>query len=101
VQLPVRTSYLRFGTRSAAKRGVFRTTFRCDLDCRYSIRLENAVTHATKLAKNGVADVDELVTADLGTRRLAPGRYRYTIRLVHRVNPAPPTVRSGPGFTLP
>ena len=101
VELPVHASYLRFGTRSAAKRGVFRTSFTCDLDCRYWIRLENAVTHATRLAASGSAEVGELVQADLGTRRLKPGTYRYTIRLIHPVNPAAPTVRTGPRFVLP
>ena len=101
VELPVHASYLRFGTRSAAKRRVFKTSFRCDLDCRYWVRLENAVTHATKLEAKGSAEVGELVQADLGTRRLAPGRYRYTIRLVHPVNPARAVVRAGPGFALP
>ncbi len=99
VELPVRTSYLRFGTRSAAKRGVFRVSFRCDLDCRYWVRLENAATHSTKLARKGSAEVGELVQADLGTRRLKAGTYRYTIRLIHPVNPAPATVRqAAPGF---
>jgi hypothetical protein len=101
VELPVHTSYLRFGTRSAAKRRVFRTSFSCDLDCRYWVRLENAVTHSTKLAARGSAEVGEIVQADLGTRRLRAGTYRYTIRLVHPVNPAPATVRVGPRFTLP
>ena len=44
---------------------------------------------------------DETVTADLGTRRLKAGTYRYTLRLVHPVNPAPPTIRVGPRFRLP
>jgi hypothetical protein len=101
VALPVKTSYLRFGTRSAAKRGAFRVSFRCDLDCRYWVRLENADTRAVMLAKRGSALVGELVQADLGTRRIAPGRYRYTLRLVHPVNPAQPTVRTGPAFRLP
>ena len=101
LQLPVHTSYLRFGTRSAAKRGVFRTSFRCDLDCRYLVRLESVATHATRLSADGSAHVGELVQADLGTRRLKPGTYRYTLRLVHPVNPAPPTVRVGPRFSLP
>jgi hypothetical protein len=101
VELPVRPSYLRFGTRSAAKRGVFRASFRCDLDCRYWVRVENASTHSTKLAARGSAEVGELVQADLGTRRLKAGTYRYTLRLVHPVNPAPATVRQGPSFTLP
>lgn len=99
--LPVGTSYLRFGTRSAAKRGAFQVSFTCNLDCRYWVRLENAVTHATKLAAKGSAPIGELVQAKLGSRRLPPGRYRYTLRLVHPVNPAAPTVRAGPGFSLP
>ncbi len=101
VQLPVHATALRFGTRSAAKRGVFRVSFRCDLDCRYWVRLENALTHATKLATRGSAEVGEPVTADLGTRHLKPGKYRYTIRLIHPVNPAPATVKAGPSFALP
>jgi hypothetical protein len=101
VELPVRASYLRFGTRSAAKRGAFRASFSCDLDCRYRVRLENAVTRATRLAAKGSAQVGELVQADLGKRRLKPGTYRYTLRLVHPVNPAAPTVRRGPVFRLP
>jgi len=101
VQLVVRPSLLRFGTRSAAKRGVFRTSLLCDLDCVYQVRLENASTHSTKLVSRGRAEVGELVKVDLGSRSLAPGRYRYTLRLVHPVNPAPPTLRQGPIFTLP
>jgi hypothetical protein len=101
LQLPVGTSLLRFGTRSAAKRGVFRTTFRCNLDCVYQVRLENAATHATKLGRKGRAEVGETVQIDLGTRRLRAGEYRYTLRLVHPVNPAPPTMRQGPVFRLP
>jgi hypothetical protein len=101
VELPVKASFLRFGTRSAAKRGVFRVSFRCDLDCRYLVRLENAATHSTKLTARGSAEVGELVQVDLGTRRLKTGTYRYTIRLIHPVNPAPATVRQGPGFALP
>ena len=101
VQLPVKATYLRFGTRSAARRGAFRTSFRCDLDCRYWVRLENAVTHSTKLAAKGSGEVGELVQVTLGTRRLKAGTYRYTLRLIHPVNPAPPTVRQGPGFRLP
>jgi len=101
VELVVRTTLLRFGTRSAAKRGVFRVSLACDLDCAYHVRLENAVTHSTKLAARGRAVVGEVVQIELGSRSLAPGRYRYTLRLVHPVNPAPPTLRQGPVFTLP
>jgi len=101
VQLVVRPTLLRFGTRSAAKRGVFRVTLRCDLDCAYQVRLEKATTHSTKLIARGRAEVGELVPVDLGSRSLAPGNYRYTLRLVHPVNPASPTLRQSPSFTLP
>ena len=101
VQLVVHPTYLRFGTRSAAKRGVFRTSFTCDLDCTYRVRLENAVTHSTKLSATGTTTVGRLTQVELGTRRLRPGRYRYTISLVHPVNPAPPTLRQGAPFSLP
>lgn len=101
VQLIVRPTVLRFGTRSAAKRGVFRATLECDLDCVYQVRLERATTHSTKLAARGRAEVGEPVVVDLGSRRLAPGQYRYTLRLVHPVNPASPTLRQSPAFTLP
>ncbi len=73
LQLSVRTTELRFGTRQAAKRGIFRVSFRCDLDCVYQVRLENAATHATKLVRRGRAEVGELVQSDLRPRRLAPG----------------------------
>src|SRR5512145_797049 len=98
IELPVHTSYLRFGTRSAAKRGVFRVGFACDLDCRYHVRLENATTHRTLLGRKGLAAVGEVRQISLGTRRLRPGAYRYTLELVHPVNPAAPTVRAGPAF---
>ena len=101
VQLAVHTTSLRFGTRSAAKRGIFRSTFTCDLDCRYTLRLENAETHATKMSRRGQAFVDESTQVAFRPRRLAPGRYRWTLSLVHPVNPAPPTIRQGPAFSLP
>jgi hypothetical protein len=101
VELVVRPTYLRFGTKSAAKRRAFRVSLTCDLDCRYWVRLENAVTHSTKLAASGSAEVGELVQIDLGSRSLRAGAYRYTLRLVHPVNPAPPTLRQGPVFRLP
>lgn len=101
VQLVVRATFLRFGTRSAAKRGVFRSTLECDLDCVYQVRLEKSTTHSTKLVARGRVEFGERVQIDLGSRRLAPGQYRYTLRLVHPVNPAPPTLRQSPSFALP
>jgi hypothetical protein len=65
------------------------------------VRVERADTHRTKLSRRGRAEVGELVRVDLGKRRLGPGTYRYTLRLTHPVNPAPPTVRQGPVFAVP
>ena len=101
VQLVVRPTFLRFGTRAAAKRGIFRASLRCSLDCAFQVRLEKATTHSTKLVARGRAEVDDLVEVNLGSRSLGPGSYRYTLRLVHPVNPAPPTLRQSPAFTLP
>jgi hypothetical protein len=101
VQLAVRTSFLRFGTRAAAKRGLFFVNLRCDLDCVYLVRVERASTHSTKLVRRGRLEVGQLAKIDLGPRRLGAGEYRYTLRLVHPVNPASPTVRRSAPFTLP
>jgi hypothetical protein len=74
----------------------------CDLDCVYRVRFEKATTHSTKLAAHGRAEVGDLVEVDLGTRHLSPGTYRYTLRLVHPVNPASePTLRQSLPFALP
>jgi hypothetical protein len=101
VELVVRTSFLRFGTRSAARRGIFRASFRCDLDCIWQLRVEKASTHSTRMVRRGRAEVGELVEVDFGSRRLGAGRYRYTLRLSHPVNPGPATIRPGPVFSLP
>jgi hypothetical protein len=101
VQLTVRPTFLRFGTRASAKRGVFRVSLQCGLDCAYVLRLERASTHSTKLEKRGRLEVGERAEIDLGRRKLAPGAYRYTLRLVHPVNPGNPTRSQGRPFTLP
>jgi hypothetical protein len=100
VQLVVRAEGLRFGTRATARRGIFRTSFTCSLDCVYEVRLAK-VGGATKLVRRGRAEVDEPVDVEFLPRRLGPGSYRYRLKLVHPVNPAPPTIRDGPVFRLP
>jgi hypothetical protein len=101
VQLAVHATYLRFGTRSAAKRGAFRVSLRCDLDCAYVVRLQKLPGNVTRKIARGRASVGQLVRIALSPRRLPVGTYRYTVSLVQPVNPAPPTVRSGPPFRLP
>jgi hypothetical protein len=100
VQLVVQASGVRFGSRGDARRGVFRASFTCRLDCLYDVRVVK-VGGATKMVKRGRAEVGVPVTVGFGPRRLAPGTYRYRLRLVHPVNPGPPTIRDGPVFRLP
>ncbi|MBA2740780.1 MAG: hypothetical protein H0U46_02075 [Actinobacteria bacterium] len=100
VQLIVRSSRLRFGTRNEARRGTFRASLSCSLDCVWELRVVK-VGGATKMVKRGRAGVDEQVEIAFQPRRLGPGIYRYRLKLVHPVNPGPPTVREGPAFALP
>jgi hypothetical protein len=100
VQLVVRATSLRFGSRGAARRGIFRASFACDLDCVYEVRVAK-VGGATKMVRRGRAEVDEPVEIDFAPRRLGAGVYRYRLKLVHPVNPGPPTRRDGPAFSLP
>lgn len=101
LKLVVRPTALRFGSRAAARTGRFGVTLRCNLDCVYLVRLENAVTGTTRLSKRGRALAGQTVDVALGSRTLRRGTYRYTVRLVHPVNPAAPTVRTGPAWRLP
>ena len=100
IQLVVRTSQLRFGTRAEARRGTFRASLRCSLDCLWDLRVVK-VGGATKMVKRGLAEVDQAVEVTFAPRRLGPGAYRYRLKLVHPVNPGPLTVRDGPVFRLP
>jgi len=101
VQLDVHTTYLRFGTRSAAKRGTFRVSFMCDLDCSYEVRLLRVPGGTTRVLRTGRAEIGALTRVDMGAIRPRAGAYRYTLRLVHPVNPGRPTLRRGPVFRLP
>jgi hypothetical protein len=100
-QLPVHTTYLRFAGRSAARRGEFRASFKCDLDCAWELRVVKLPGGVAKMVRHGRAGIGELVKVQFALRRLGPGSYRYRLRLVHPVNPAPPTLRDGPIFKLP
>ena len=81
VQLVVRAVGLRFGSRAAARRGIFRTSFECSLDCVYEVRVVK-VGGATKMVRRGRAEVGE-------QRR---GRVRLTPPRTRRL-PVPPEAR--------
>jgi hypothetical protein len=62
----------------------------CDIDCLVYARLEKATTHTTTLAKRGFAQVGVRTLIQFPARRIAPGQYRFTIRLTAPVNVGPP-----------
>ena len=101
VQLPVHATSVRFAGRAAAKRGEFRASFSCDLDCVYQVRVVKVSTGVTKMIRSGRAAVGQAVQVQFAPHHLGPGEYRYRLKLVHPVNPAPPTLRAGPIFRLP
>jgi hypothetical protein len=63
---------------------------RCDIDCNVYARLEKLPNHTTTLAKRMSALADERTLVPFPARRLAPGRYRFTVRLTAPVNVGPP-----------
>ena len=62
----------------------------CDIDCNIYARLEKLPNHTTTLAKRASALAGERTLVPFPARRLAPGRYRFTIRLTAPVNVGPP-----------
>ena len=62
----------------------------CDIDCTYRARLEKLPQHSTTLATSGRAVGGKALRVIFPAQRLAPGRYRFTVRVVAPVNPGPP-----------
>jgi hypothetical protein len=72
-------------------------TVTCDIDCNYYARLEKLPRHSTTLAVSGRAAAGVRTKVRLPARRVAHGRYRFTLRLTAPVNVGPPLVlRSSP-----
>jgi hypothetical protein len=85
LQLRVRAKLDRVSTKNP------RFSFRllCDIDCTYRARLEKLPKHATRIATSGSAVGAKRVRVGFPIRKLAPGRYRFTVRVVAPVNPGP------------
>jgi hypothetical protein len=72
----------------------------CDIDCNYYARLEKAATHSTTFGIYGHA-LSELQTAVVfPKRRVAPGRYRFTLRLTAPLNTGPSAVLTSSVITV-
>ncbi len=79
----------------AAGRLTLRVT--CDIDCNVYTRLEKLPRRSTTLAVRGRGRAGETATVAFPPRRVAPGRYRVTVRLTAPVNTGPPrTLASSP-----
>ena len=64
---------------------------RCDIDCNYRVRLERHPRGSTTLSTRGRALAGVAKTVSLPPRRIAPGKYRFTVTLTAPVNTGPPT----------
>jgi hypothetical protein len=78
----------------------FGFTLRCDIDCNYKARLEKLPRHSTTLASSGRAIGGRSTKILLGSPRIAPGTYRYTVRLTAPVNTGTVVVLLTPSFTV-
>jgi hypothetical protein len=63
----------------------------CDIDCNYRVRLERHPRGSTTLSTRGRALARVAKTVSLPARRIAPGKYRFTVTLTAPVNTGPPT----------
>jgi hypothetical protein len=62
----------------------------CDIDCTIYARLERLPLHSTTLVARAAGKAGERTLAKFRKTRLAPGRYRYTVRLTAPVNRGQP-----------
>ena len=62
----------------------------CDIDCNYYARLERVPRGSTTLAVYGRAPAGTQTAVTFPARRVARGRYRFTLRLTAPVNVGPP-----------
>jgi hypothetical protein len=86
----------RFATRNAG----FGFRLTCDLDCNYRARVEKVATGGTTLITRGRAVGREPLQIVFPQRRIAPGRYRFTVSLVAPMNPGKPVVLRSTPFRL-
>src|SRR5919199_857155 len=101
-----RCAGLRLAVRAKLDRpstGTSRFSFRlsCDIDCSYRARLEKLPQHSTTMVTRGVVVGGKPRRVAFPARKLAPGRYRFTARVVAAVNPGPSRSLFGDPFRVP
>jgi hypothetical protein len=68
----------------------------CDIDCNVYARLERLPRHSTTLARRVIALAGERTLVRFRQLRLAPGQYRFTVRMTAPVNVGPPAAVESP-----
>jgi hypothetical protein len=72
----------------------------CDLDCTIVARLEKLPAHSTTLSVTAKGRVGEKAVVRFPTLAIAPGRYRFTVRLSAPVNRGAPRALASPPLVL-
>ena len=72
----------------------------CNIDCTIFARLEKLPKHSTTLVARGTAMAGERTLARFPQRKLAPGRYRFTVSLSAPVNKGAPLALVSSPLTL-
>src|SRR5438105_2981532 len=96
LQLPVKAKL----DRASARNPHFSFRLSCDIDCAYRARLERLPTHSTVMVTRGVAVGGKPLRVAFVPRRLAPGRYRFTVRVAASMNPGPSRSLFGAAFRI-
>ena len=68
-----------------------RVRLTCDIDCAYRVRLERYPRGSTTLSARGKAEAGDTTLVRLPPRRVAAGRYRFTVTLTAPLNTGPPS----------
>jgi hypothetical protein len=92
LQLTPRATAFTWPTRMLRSSSSVGFKLRCDIDCTFTARLERMPGRRAVVRKVGTLRGNRLVAVKLPSRRLAPGRYRISLRLVAAVNPGPPAL---------
>src|SRR5207237_539313 len=77
LRLPVKAKL----DRASARNPRFSFRLSCDIDCTYRARLERLPQHSTVMVSRGVAVGGKPLRVAFAPRKLAPGRYRFTVRV--------------------
>ena len=96
LRLPVKAKL----DRASARNPRFSFRLSCDIDCSYRARLEKLPQHSTVVVKRGVAVGGKPLRVAFPVRKLAPGRYRFTVRVTAAVNPGAPRSLVGAAFRI-